>query len=281
MQTIRLELSLSVGENQVDDNPRNPVSRAFAALLGGGRPHDSQTLCFLNTSHDMHSEHSKPRWLGVFIQSTGRRILFFPGLISPIDWVEKSRKGSPPIRTSIQLDHISAEPARQRWHFTGIGSGTHLAGGRTPSNGNGSRFWFGLSIKSEESLMAVQKQTIVTHLSPPSDSDRRLAELKRLESQVTYAYVNSDTSEKGPFQPSFLHLCFVLSERSAPDFRGPEFLAPEGSPDLTPPLPNVVPDTRVRLHRIPLSKDWDIQISTVILPGSLRVPAIFTGPETL
>jgi hypothetical protein len=281
MEIIRLELTLSMGEDKLDDDPRNPISRAYSALLAQGRAHKAHTLCFLNPGNSSNAPLDNPRWLGVFVHSAGDRILFFPALSAPIDWLETRSRGTSAAKRSIALDHISAEPDRLRWHFTGVGSEDHISGGRTPSDGRGSYYWFGLSIQSENSLMPTRRHTIITHESPAADIERRFTELRSLEDSASYAYVGSDTGHVAPFQPNFLHFCFLFSERSAPNYSGPEWLAPAGSPYISPPLPAEVPDTRIRLHRIPLSADWDVQIATILLPGTINVPATFTGPGSL
>jgi hypothetical protein len=281
MDTIALELSMSVGDNGLDSNPNNPLSRAFSALLAEGLPHQAHTLCFLNPGNAPDSPITQPRWLGVFVHTAGGRILFFPGLNTPIDWLETARDNLAPNRRSLSLDHISAEPARQRWHFTGLGSDQHVAGGRTPEAADGSFFWFGLSLQSHDGLMLAHKRTLVVHRAPPSDVPRRLEEFRQLQGSATYARVNSDMGTTFPFSPSFLHICFLFSSPTAPNYTGPEWLPPAGSPYLTPPLPPEVAEARIRLHRIPLSDEWDIQIHTMLLPGTITVPAAFTSPGSL
>lgn len=281
MSIISLQVDLPNGKDGFDRNPKNPLSRAYAALLEKGRPHLSHTLCYLNSEDDSNSAPTDLRWFGVFLHSAGERILFFPGLAVPIDWVETAHGSASPTRHSLQLDHISAEPIRQRWHFTGIDSVTHVAAGRTPEHpGSGSYFWFGISLSNAQSFLPVYKHTLVVHTAPQADLARRRNELSRLQSSASYARVNCDTQLRLAPEESFLHIGVLFTKKSRPVYRGMEWLVPDGSPYVSPPLPQEVPQA-VRNHQIPLSTEWDVSVGTIVLPGKLSVAAAFTGAETL
>lgn len=283
MSTISLQVDLSQGIDGFDRDPKNPLSRAYGALLGKGRTHLSHTLCYLNSDDDRNSPPTDLRWLGVFLHSAGDRILFFPGLAVPIDWVETARGSAAATRHSLQLDHIAAEPARQRWHFTGIDSAIHVAAGRTPEHlDSGSYFWFGISLPGAESFRPAYKQTLIEYSAPQVDLARRSKELARLQSAAAFASVNCDTPLRLSSEESvFLHIGVLFTKKNGPVYRGMEWLAPGGSPYVSPPLPQEVPETRIRYHRIHLSTEWDISIGTIVLPGKLSVAAAFTGAETL
>ena len=147
MHTIQFEFPLSFGIDGVDTSETTPLSRALSALLASGKDHKAQTFCYLN-SPDISNPSTQPKWLGVFIHSSGDRILFFPGLNIPIDWIEMVKDGAKPISRSFKLDHFSAEPKRQKWHITSPGSNDHFPGGRTRQADEGSHYWLGLSLKS-------------------------------------------------------------------------------------------------------------------------------------
>lgn len=254
MGTIKSKLSLSVGIKGTDTDPFNPLSRGLSALLAEGRPHKAHTLCFLNPS-GTQAPGKDFRWLGVFIQSDGERIVFFPGLMVPIDWIEKGERGVTSEKQTFKLDHISIEPARQRWHFTTSGSREHMPGGRTPETGQGTYFWLGLSVQSEKTFALAYRNTFVIHESPDSDAERRIRLLGDLNRFRTNGYINCDPKPGSDFGPSFLHMCFVFGLRSAPNYQGPDWLLPDGSPYLEIPLPADMPGVRVRLNRMPLVEE--------------------------
>ncbi len=278
MHTIQFEFPLSIGQDGVDTSETNPLSRAFSALLASGKDHKTQTFCYLNFPGDSNPS-AHLRWLGVFIHSSGDRILFFPGLDVPIDWVETVRDGSDPVRRTFKLDHFSAEPERYKWHITSPGSNEHIPGGRTRQADRDSYYWLGLSLQNYSSFLPAYKCTYVTHNSPPSDVGRRTSILRELEQSTNYAQVKIDNQEHFDYSASFIHMNFIFSRPSAPNYVGPEWLLPIGSPYLVTQPPDLIPN--IRLHRIPLSSSWDIQIATMLVPGIISRAVVFTSPASL
>src|SRR3990172_594917 len=232
MDTIELTLSLSHGASGVDNDPNNPLSRAFGALLADGRSHLAHTLCLYDAAGSGSILKHDLRWLGVFVLSAGDRILLFPGLTVPIDWIDTSRRGAAPVRTDLKLHHLSAEPKTQRWHLTSPGSEDHLAGGRLRPAAADLFFWTGLSVQGDEPFPSARKRTIISHLSPSSDVARRIGELRRLESTAQYSRVSSHVQSRRLFTSSFLHLCILVGRPSAEQYRRPEWLLPPRSPFL-------------------------------------------------
>lgn len=281
MHTIQFKFPLSVGLDGSDTNPNNPPSRALSTLLANGKNHKAQTFCYLNTTDKFNS--TTPRqWLGVFLHSIGDRILFFPGLDIPIDWIETTREGANSQKRTFSIDHFSAEPSRQRWHITAPDSREHINGGRMPQiSGEDSYHWLGLSFQNHQAFLPLYKETYVTYSSPKSDVGRRMNNLRELEQYTTYVQVNIENQEQSTFRPCFLHLCFIISRPTAPNYKGSELLLPVGSPYLDSPLPNPTPNFRIWHNRIPLSTSWDIQAITMLLPGTISQPIIFTGPAFL
>ena len=274
MHTVQLEIPLSIGIDGVDANPINPISRAFSALLANGKPHKAHTFCFLNVVDNSNSA-IPPRWLGVFVHTEGDRVSFFPGLRNPIDWIEMTRQGSTPSKMSFYLDHFSAEPSRQMWHLTTSSSKEHNPGGHLREASQDSYFWISLSLQSYQSFLPTYKRTLVIYNTPQSDTARRLRLLRQLE-QPHYQ-VNIENQVSNTSHPYFLHMCFILSLPSAPNYSGSEFILPVGSPYLNPPLPDPIPYLKFWRNRVCLSPSWDIQIITMLLPGTISQPFTFTG----
>ena len=281
MGTIELLFNLNVGRNGQDTSPTNPLSRAYDNLLAHGRHHRAHSLCFYNAPGRRSNRTADLRWLGVFGESLGDRVILFPGFSVPIDWLETTRPNEPSDRKAFYLDHFTAEPARQRWHFTEVGRSDHVAGGRMPTSDSGMLFWFGLSVHDEQALLPVQKSTVVRHNSPNADADRRIRILRELEESAISGYISSDIATRDSFRHSFLHFTFMVGRPSKKPYEGYERLVPAGSNYLKEPLPKIIPESNVILHRHALSNEWVVDISTVWLPGKLEVLIAFTSPASL
>jgi len=276
MDYLSFTWALNVGKSGVDADPVNPLSRAFRELLEQGSPHKSHSLCFyFGEGQDLRASH-KLRWLGVFLLSAGNRVIFFPGFSVPIDWIDTTTVGATSPRRPIDLDHVSLEPNRQRWHFTAPQSRDHYSAGRTPDVGNGRLLWFGLSLSSENALREVSRSTEVLYPSHPSDATRRLELLRDAEQVASSHSVGLMNGSRTRCSPGFLHFTFVVGPREAPNYSGSNWLLPSGSPSLVQPLPPQIPNHQIQLHRIPLGRTYDIQIACMWLPGSLTVPAVWT-----
>lgn len=281
MGKIELSLELNVGKNGTDSSPTNPLSRAYDNLLKHGKPHRGHTLCYFKSAGREALEVGDLHWLGVFVHSEGGRVLLFPGFSIPVDWLETTRPSNSTERRSFYLDHFSAEPDRQKWHFTEVGGSDHVSAGSMPTSVDGMLFWFGLSVADHETLMPVHRTTVVRHDCPDSDAERRIDLVRQLEQSARSGYISSDLSTRSAFTHSFLHFTFMIGKSDTPPYKGYERLVPAGSKYLRDPLPEYIPESNIVLHRHPLSSDWVIDISTVWLPGSLEVPIVFTSPATL
>jgi len=276
MDHLSFNWELNVGKHGVDADPSNPLSRAFRGLLEQGIPYESHSLCFyFGEEQDLRTRRGL-RWLGVFLLSAGNRVIFFPGLSVPIDWIDTTTTGSTSPRRPFDLDHVSLEPSRQRWHFTTPQSQDHYSAGRTPDVGDGRLLWFGLSLSSENVLREVSKSTEVLYPSPPSDTTRRLELLRDAEQSASSHSIGLMNGSRTRFSPGFLHFTFVVGPRDAPNYNGPNLLFPFGSPDLEQPLPPQIPNLQIRLHRVALASTYDIQIACMWLPGRITLPGVYT-----
>src|SRR5262249_6531395 len=159
----------NVGADGVDSDSSNPLSRAFRRPLEEGAPYGGHSLCFYFGEEQDLRTNRELRWLGVLLLSVSR-VLFFPGLSISTDWIDSTIVGRSDPRHSFNLDHVSLEPGRQRWHFTAPRSREHYAAGRTPDVGEDRLLWFGLSLSGEHVLREVWRSTEVLYPSPPSDS---------------------------------------------------------------------------------------------------------------
>ena len=182
----------------------------------------------------------------------------------------------------FNLDHISLETFRQRWHFTGTNSNNRKSGGRVRDDlGKGKLSWFGLSVASENILRQVFSNTVAIFPSPSSDVNRRIKYLKDKQDKAPHNYVFLMNRSRDRFEKGFFHFCFTAVPHKESNYEGPDWLIPYGSQYLSQSLPKSIPNLQKALHRIPLFGLYDIQISCMWLPGELPVTYVWTTYKSL
>ena len=115
---IQVACGIDKGSLGTDSDPSNPLSRAISSPFMDGSPQERLSLCFYGNLDNDSLDVSSHKWLGVFVFSAGRRVIFFPGLTFNPTWVSVSRAKSPHRRHDIDIDHISLENSFRRWHFS-------------------------------------------------------------------------------------------------------------------------------------------------------------------
>jgi hypothetical protein len=78
------------------------------------------------------------------------------------------------------------------------------------------------------------------------------------------------------FQEGFLHFAFIAGPKGFPLYQGHKLGLPFRSPFLSKLLPEALERLPARAHRLSLGSKIDIQLVSMWLPGSLRVPFSFT-----
>ncbi|MCK4377460.1 MAG: hypothetical protein KAV97_04515 [Actinomycetia bacterium] len=281
MDTVELSFKLNVGHPGVDDDPLNPLSRAFQGLMKEGRPHQGHALCFYSGEERDLRNVSSPRWLGIFALSAWGRIIFFPGFPQAHTWIKTTTSRITSPRIFFNQDHISLEPLRQSWHFTTANSTDHKSGGRARDLGQGRLSWFGLSVASENILRQVYSTTVAIFPSPPSDLHRRITHLSDKQKAAPHHLLRLMNGSKDRFKKGFLHFYFTAIPKKESNYEGPVWLIPNGSPSLSKPFPKSIPNFQKAIYRIPLFGLYDIQISCMWLPGELSVPSVWTTCSSL
>lgn len=276
MDILEFTWTLDIGRDTVDDSSNSPLSRAFAILLGEGRPYKAHSLCYVQEP-TIDQRTPALRWLGVFVYSEGDRVIFFPGYTDSVDWLETTSQHEDRAWRQFDLDHLSLEPQRQQWHFTSPGSANHAAGGRSPQLGEGRQLWFGLSMTSLHSLREVVQKTVIRYPTPPSDASRRIEAMTRLDNQSEHKAIRLPEHDLREFQPGFAHFTLVYGPKNAPNYEGSEWLLPFGSPYIAHHPPDFNPKFNVRLHRLGLTNTHDIQIASMWLPGELDSRGVYTS----
>jgi hypothetical protein len=269
--TIKIEWSMDAGRDGLDSDPTNPLSRSLARLINTGKPFSRLSLSFLNEGQ------GHLRWFGVFVES--KRTLFFPGFSKAFDGIESHRGPEPHARRSFEFDHLSLEKDRTTWHVTARGSSDHLGSPRTLALGNGRVLWFGLSFASVDAFRPVQNKTVTEFSTPPSDASRRRDIITASRERAKFSILSLPDGPLATLPETYFHASVIAGPAGFETCLGPEHAFPIGSPFLASPFPSVPSDLPIRIHRIQLSPDTDLQITLTRLSGKLTVPVAFTGPE--
>lgn len=152
---------------------------------------------------------------------------------------------------------------------------------RTADLGEGRRLWFGMSISDFSSLWPLSQKTSVVTSSPPSDVDRRVRVFSEAREGVKFHIFEPHPDASKRFKTGFFHFSVIVGPAGFEIYKGENHGFPIGSPFLTEPLPERILGMPVRYHKVSLSDDLDMQISTSKLPGTLRAPVTFTVNEDI
>lgn len=275
MDVLILKYKVDEGEEGVDSDPANPLSRALNQLFNAGQPLRTFANIFLTQPVSEGEENNKLRWLGTFVLSQGNRVIFFPGLTTKKDRVELYKGERLITEQDFVIDHLSLEKDLKSWHFTSPQSKDHLGSIGTADLGDGRRLWFGMSFSDFSVLRLTNKITSIEARSPESDSERRKKVFK--ESIKNDYIIQPHPNANKTFLPGIFHLSVIAGPCGFNLYQENNHGFPVGSPFLQTPLPERIKDIPIRFHRITLSDDIELQVSIAKLPGALNAPITFTS----
>jgi hypothetical protein len=281
MDRLKLTGYIEQGSPGIDDDPSNPLSRAVNRLFEKGRPFSRMGQCFFGDLASSLTRSTPLRWLGVFILSAGEQVLFFPGFAALPTGIESFR-GQPPRHRhddpAFPVDHVSLEKDRTQSHFTTPRSKDHLRHWPTYPLEGGRFLWFGMSVARETAMRELKRETIVTTYTPPSDSRRRVEVFHQAQNDAEHLWASLHPEARSRFEEGFFHFAVMVGPKEFPLYEGNQLDFPFGSPFLSEPLlPEALEQLPIRHHRLSLGSSIDIQIVTMWLPGTLRVPFSFNG----
>ena len=273
MDSLAFTFSFNFGQPGVDTSPLNPLTRAMRRLLReDGQPFARLCPCFFKDQSGV------AHWLGVFVQSAGERVVFFPAHPDTIDTVQTFRSEVETANRAFAFDHASLERNLKTWHVTSTSSKDHVGGPRTLPLGDGRVLWLGMSVASASVLRPLRNETVITAEVPGTDARRRADVVKAARENMAFPIVSLSTDVPPPFDGGFLHFAVIAGPKGFADYTGYELGFPFGSPYVVgglSPLPAGLP---LRSHRIAFSDTVDLQIVCAQLPGALSVPIGFTSP---
>jgi hypothetical protein len=265
--------TMDIGEDGVDDDPINPLSRSLDCLLRTGQPLQKMALCFCSLP-GKPSEPARLRWLGAFVFSAGERVIFFPGYAVMPDTLLGVRDQAKMWDSQVGVDHLSLEKDRASWHATTPMSKRHFGGPTTLDLAGGKALWFGMSVADGSALRPAKKRTLVQASVPPSDSRRRADVFREAREAMNFPIVTPKDA------PGFFHFSFIVGPVGFPTYVGCEHGFPRGSPFLVTPLPDYMPGVAASMYCCRLEPCCDLQVTVMRLPGTLTVPMTITSPGT-
>jgi hypothetical protein len=279
MVTLELTYKWTFGRDGIDNNPSIPLTRALRNLLENGKPQYRPACCFFDPEYSAGNGEGV-RWLGVFVQTAGDRILFFPGFFRTNKGYHLSGRKILKDNDFI-IDHVTLDKGFRDIHATMHTPKQPVSVGKPKSIGEGRYFWFGVSIQNLAGLRPVAKETIIRAEIPKTDASRRAKLLEELQGKSL-----SDLCTRLPagsmemFSTGFLHVAVYIGPPgfSEEHWRTSPLGIPSGSKSFAI-LPSARFDLRqlpLRAHKIKISEQYEVQLATMWLPGSLNVPASFT-----
>ena len=278
MDKLELTWEIKGGSIGTDDDPYNPLSRAIRQLFTEGKPFMRLVLCFC-FDRRKHTDNPIMRWLGVFVLSAGKQIVFFPGFQQSKLYVLNGYRGKDQVwKEYFDFDHITMEPGHRRWHITSRDS-THRKGPRSTALGKQRFLWCGLSVKSLDELRVVKSRTKVIGCVPESDAKRRWNVFAKARNQAVDHILKWHSQVWEQDLDGYWHFGLIIAPLSSSTYMGRKLGFPEGSPFMNGPRPTEHVRLPVRNHRLKLSSEIGLQITTAVVPGCLRVPIIFTAPQ--
>jgi len=275
MDTLEVTWKMEGGVEGNDNDPNNPLSRALWKLFSDGQPYIRLMQCFC-VDRRQQTNHPILRWFGVFILSAGGRIIFFPGFRSAMQNVEGFRGKDQMWKEDFEFDHISLENDFRRWHITSRGSKHQLGGPKTIELKKQRFLWCGLSVSSLDELRVVRSNTKVIGQVPESDAKRRYEVFLKSRERITFQLLEWHSHVWEKKLNGFWHFGLIISPPQSSTYTGDKLGLPEGSPSLVSPLPGELVQMPVRHHRLELSTEVGLQITTTIVPGGLRGPVSLT-----
>lgn len=271
MQT-QIVFQFEPGFSGIDGDVANPLSRALNTLLDEGRPVQHLALCFFGGVAEARDQTTGPRWLGAFVVSDGGRIIFFPGFNGV--WLQRQHGHAIDFR-KFDVDHFSLNSDFAAWHATSRKSKDHQDVGATMSLGEGRYLWMAMSVADETVLRKVRRETAVTAETPPSDSARRASVFQTAIDQAQHLWVSLDADARPRFPEGFPHFAMIIGPKGFADEKV-RLNFPLGPPSLKAPLGDIGGGLLLRIARLPLGPNVDLEIVSAWLPGVLQAPVIFT-----
>lgn len=272
-EIMKLTYETDFGNEGEDTDPINPLSRAVSRLFEDGQPFKRLNMCCFSDE----APAAVPRWFGVFIKSSWDRIIYFPGYMKTVEPIIGYRGNKLQWNQIFDLDHMTIENNFESWHITSRRSREHIGALPTAALGGGRFLWFGMSLSQSNIFRDFKNKTIVTTKIPVSDSNRRSQVFFDSRDGANFHILGINPDSRNIFPNGFFHFSLIVGPSGFELYKGEKHGYPVDSPFLGKPLPIGELNIPVRLHRVSLSENIDIQITIAWLPGALKKPIVLTA----
>ena len=276
-----LTQQLDIGVEGIDEDSFNPLSRAFKLLLENGKPMRRAALCFFDPNEG-HGYGNDIKWFGVFVHSSGGRLLFFPGLANQERGYTLAGNRNRSDNDFV-TDHVTMDREFREIHATNKNPPGHICLGKPGNLGEGRYFWFGMSVQGLGRLRQLKRTTRIQVPVPPTDSNRRIHNIQDARGHYDEVSISDLCMKLAPgsrerFSTGFLYVAVIVGP---PGFKKDHCVTsplglPFGDPYVSPPLHKELRQVPLRSHNIQLSDEFDLQLVTMQLPGKLGVPISFS-----
>ena len=284
METLEISYEFPFGKGVCYD-PSLCIFRVFRKLMETGEPPG-------RISHLVLKNDEEYRFLGSLCSSSGNRILFFPDRSRTIQWQSRGCQliGLPEM-AEAQLDHVTLEPDRTRFHYRYYDARGNSVEPFPPSIQRRFRtlqedqltFWFSMSIKGPLVLRPVPAVAKMTFKVAKTDSTRRVDEICSAVKNAKPHLIQINPDSTDSVSAGYLHVVFVLDQSrdsSALGLReqGRDCAlsnAPKGRPLVRRELKrdSMIP---IRTHPVAISGlPFPIQVAVGVVPTELSQDSIF------
>jgi hypothetical protein len=276
---IQIKHEFEFGESGINKEIDSALFRPLRVLTNEGKPIGHYQYLFFHNKQRIHNCKSNFLVLGSFVYSTGKQILFFPGILGRHFTIYNSDGTIERKEENLnKIDHISLEPSQKRWHVTYYDEEVNKKHEqRFPVNKIDEQIthWFSMSIKDINKFEILKGKNEISFQCSENDSKRRLNEHTNAIKNAIHNIIEI-LDARSVVDPSFIHFDFFVREKKDEKYSvpgvcfarqsllGDQYLLPNG------PVP-------VRTHRIQLEGfTGDIIISGTLMSGPLSDDVILT-----
>jgi hypothetical protein len=272
MDTLRISFPVENGLPGIDDDPKNPLSRALSTLMGRK---NSRLPAFAQAFLIDDTVGEPERCFGVFVRSDGDRIIFFPGFEELPIGIRGSRGNKVEFTRPFNFDHVSLEKDRASWHITSKKSKAHQHATIPKDLGSGRKYWFEMSLANLGKLRVVRKETVATFQVDEKSSTWKKDEFFRAVEKTAPMVIRMPNKQRN--MQIFPAISVIVGPPGFDLYQGNEMGLAYGSDYVLGEPSSDEPMTRL-IQRFSLDETTDIQTSTVWTPGQLQLPGVLGAP---
>jgi hypothetical protein len=227
---VPLSLCINLAEYGVGEfeDAQSAVARPYRRLVEDGVDPGNITYVILHSAPS-----SQSKILGTFCETSGQRLLFFPGgRIRRLNSLFKRKPTAAAQAVDGIIDHITFETSNRKSHVTEVlSNGKRKVALNLPRRqevGQSLYAWFGITLRSDAVLDRIPGKLWFSAECPASDIDRRLALFHKAckAARICTLSVTQATTE------TFLQINFFVDFAPGQIRVTPRSFLPNGPPEL-------------------------------------------------